>query len=321
MSGPIRALRAFDRYWYAPMPKERLALLRIAVGCFALVYLLARFPAFLAVTRFHASEFAPVGIVALATAPLPPALVYLSFALTLLAGCAFVLGFRYRVFGPLFALSFLWVTSYRSSFGMKFHTENLVALHLLLLGCAPAVGSHSLDARAGRSRVSDQPDPRYGWPIRAMCAVTVFTYVLAGVAKLRLAGWDWLSGDALRAQVAYDNLRKLELGSLHSPLGAALVAHSGPFLFLAYATLLLELGAPLALAGKTVAKVWVTCAFFFHAGIALLMAIAFPYPLSCVAYLSFFELERVQSSRLYLWVSERVERVVAAALARPVARD
>lgn len=316
----MKLLSAFDRYWYAPAPAERLAWLRALVGGYALVYLIVRYPALTAVTRFHAAEFEPTGPVALLGSPLPPALVHAVAVLAVVAGAAFVAGVRYRLSAPLFALSFLWVTSYRSSFGMKFHTENLVALHLLLLAVAPAADALSFDARRRRAP-APEPHGRYGWVIRAMCAVTVVTYVLAGVAKLKLAGTEWVTGDVIRAQIAYDNLRKIELGSLHSPLGAALVRASWPFPFLAWTTMALELGAPIALFGGRLARVWVFVAFAFHVGVLALMAIAFPYQLSFIAYLSFFEVERAQRSRFYRRLRAAVGRLAPALDDRSVARD
>ncbi|MDB4991493.1 MAG: hypothetical protein JWN04_6671 [Myxococcaceae bacterium] len=283
-------LRALDRFWYMPAPAARLAVLRALVGSYALVYLLIRSLSLTAVTSFDPASFEPVGPVRLLAAPLPTWLVQLAVGLACLSGAAFVGGFRYRISAPLFALTFLWVTSYRSSWGMIFHTENLVALHLLLLAAAPAADAFSFDARA--AAWPQVASGRYGWAIRAISTITVASYALAGVAKLRLAGTSWAGGDVLRAQVAYDNLRKIELGSTHSPLGAWLVVYAWPFRGLAWVSLALELGAPLALLGGPVARLWVLGAFSFHIGVVALMAIGFPYQLSLIAYASFFPLER-----------------------------
>jgi hypothetical protein len=286
-----------DRFWYTPMPAARLAVLRCAVGAYALVYLLVRAPSLLSVVHFTAAAFAPVGPVRVLTSPLDGWLVYTSLIVAVLSGVGFSAGAAYRVCGPLFALSFLWVTSYRSSWGMVFHTENLTALQLALLALSPAADTLSVDAQSRKRAASAAapelalPSGRYGWAVRAVCAVTVTTYVLAGVAKLRLAGGDWLDGDLLRAQVAYDNLRKIELGSAHSPLGVWLVLYAWPFRTLSWASLLLELGAPLALLHERLARVWVYGVFGFHVGVLALMAIGFPYQLSFVAYLAFFPLE------------------------------
>jgi hypothetical protein len=299
MSG---VLRAFDRFWYRPAPASRLRMLRILVGLYAVVLLSIGFPNFVSVTRFQPSEFAPVGPVALLAAPLPDSVVYALSALSIGLGLAFVAGYRYRVVGPAFALLFLWVTSYRNSWGMKFHTENLVALHLLLLAVAPAA-----EPQAGRE--SEEPSGRYGWAITAMSTVTVLTYLLAGIAKLRLGGIHWMSGEALRVQVAYDNLRKIELGSFHSPVGAAIVGYTPLFRVLGVMTLLLEVGAPIALLGGRFARVWAFGAFAFHLGVVALMAIAFPYPLSGVAYASFFHVERLGKTNAGVWVGRLVGRV------------
>ena len=295
---------AFERYWFVPTPARRLALLRILTGGFALGYLLFRFPSLTAVAHFERAQFVPTGLVSLLSEPLPSAVAIALVALTFLLAIPFVLGFRYRVIAPAFALSFLWVTTYRSSWGMLFHTENLLALHVLLLAAAPAADAYSLDARRAEPRTA--PSGRYGWAGRAMSLTTALCYVLAGVAKLKLAGPVWLEGGLLRAQIAYDNLRKIEMGSSYSALGAALVHYEAPFFVLALMTVALELGAPLALLGRRIALFWALAAWSFHIGVQALMAIPFPYQLSFVAYASLFEVERA-----YDFVAERVRRRLA----------
>jgi hypothetical protein len=301
----LTLLSAFDRYWFAPAPAARLAVVRILVAAYAVAYLLFGFDAVTDVGRFGAPHFAPAGLARVLSSPLPQPLVVALAAATVLLGVPVLLGFRYRLFAPLFALSFLWVTSYRNSWGMLFHTENLVALHLAILAAAPAADAFSLDGREPRG---DADAGAYGWPLRAMTWVTVVCYVLAGIAKLKLAGPVWLGGELLRAQIAYDNLRKLELGSHYSALGAWLVRHPGPFVALSWLTFALELGAPVALAGKRAAAVWVAAAWLFHVGVLVLMAIPFFYQLSLVAYAPFFPVERAAAS-----LRERLGRLRAAA--------
>jgi hypothetical protein len=242
--------------------------------------------------------------VTLLSDPLPGALVVALVALTLVLAVPFVLGLRYRLVAPAFALSFLWVTTYRSSWGMLFHTENLLALHVCLLAGSPAADAYSLDAR--RLPPSSSLSGNYGWAARAMSATTAICYVLAGLAKLKLAGPVWLEGDLLRAQIAYDNLRKIEMGSSYSALGAALVHYEAPFVVLALMTVALELGAPLALVGRRIALVWALLAWSFHIGVQALMAIPFPYQLSFVAYASLFEVEHA-----YDFVATHVRRRLA----------
>jgi hypothetical protein len=285
-------------WWYQPAPPVRLALLRVVIGGFALVYLLIRVPNWLSLAAFHASEFRPVGVVTLLSSPLPAWLVYVSVGLAIACAVAFVLGFRFRLFGPAFAALLWWLTSYRSSWGMIFHTDNLLTLHVLLLALSPAADALGWDARRQSALAEPEREHgRYGWAIRTMVVVTACTYLVAGIAKLKLGGSAWLGGELLRSQIAFDNLRKIELGSSFSAFGVWMIRHPFVFAPLAVATLIVELGAPLSLRGGRLALVWCCAAWAFHVGIALLMNIGFPYPLSFVAYLPAFRVERV----LPLW--------------------
>jgi uncharacterized membrane protein YphA (DoxX/SURF4 family) len=307
-------LKAIDRWWYAPAPPARVALLRVLVGGFALAYVLIRFTDFSSLARLHSTEFQAVGGVAWLTAPLPPALLLLSIGFTVVAGMAFVIGYRYRLSGPLFGLLLLALTSYRNSWGMLFHTENLLVLHVLVLAAAPAADAFSIDARQKSAPQLPATDAvpsagKYGWPTRALSLITIACYVLAGVAKLKLAGQGWFHGDFLRSQVAFDNLRKIELGSIYSPLGAELVRHAWPFSALAWLTMIVELGAPLALLGRRWAALWVSAAWGFHAAILATMAIVFPYQLSLLAYLSLFPIERASTLRPGRWLLAKVRRL------------
>lgn len=286
-----RLLAALDGFWYAPMPALRLAALRVLLLGFAWFYLIARFFDFSSVARFHAAEFAPVAPVAWLNAPLSANALLAVMLLALLAGAAAATGWFYRFSAPLFGFLFLELTSYRNSWGMQFHTENLLTLHVLVLCAAPgAADAFSFDAL--RREPNAELSGRYGWPVRLLCLVTAACYVLAGVAKLKIAGGDWLHGDFLRSQIAFDNLRKIELGSDYSPFVAEIVRQAWAFSALAFITLLVELGAPLALLGQRWAWPWIALAWGFHVAILLSMAIVFPYQLSLIAYASFFEVER-----------------------------
>jgi hypothetical protein len=282
--------------WYVPAPAARLALLRIAVGCFATYYLITRLRPLSNVAKLSDWQFAPVGLVWFLARPLPSTVVLGSAVVAIALAAAFALGFRYRVVAPAFALLLLWITSYRNSWGMLYHTDNLLVFHTLVLAAAPAADTLSLDARRRRQRgqpaVADGEHGRYGWAIRALCVLTVTAYLIAGVAKLKLGGLDWAGGEQLRAQVAFDNLRKVMLGRGASDFGVWLVRHPALFAPLAVSTLLIELGAPLALAHRRVALAWTLGAWAFHIGVLVTMHITFAYPLSFVPFLAFFPIER-----------------------------
>ena len=205
---------------------------------------------------------------------------------------AFTTGWRHRWTAPLFAILLLWITTYRNSWGVVLHTENLMVLQVMVLSITASADAFSLDARRGVRRGPDGEHWSYGWPIRLLILVTVLTYALAGWAKLDNGGLAWLGDEVLRSHIANDNLRKLLLGDFYSPLGGWLVQYAWLFPPMAVATVVIELGAPLALFSRALGRMWVFGAWLFHAAIAVLMATVFPYPLLGVAYAAFFRVER-----------------------------
>lgn len=286
---PPTATGALPAWWFAPAPAERLAAVRILVGGFALGYLAAQLPLLLGYAHHPARDFSPIGVTRVLDAPVPPIVHMTLVVVCLCLAMLFVAGRFYRVVAPLFALTLLWVLTYRNSWAMPFHTENLLVLHVIVLAACPAAAATwAWDARGP----APAPDPRFGWPLRLMATLTCATYVLAGVAKLRMAGFDWAAGEYLRDQIAVDNLRKVLLGSPPSPVAAPLLDQAWLFSGLAVLTLLIELGAPVALLGGRVALVWSLAAWSFHAGVLVLMFIVFPYPLAGVAFAPLLRAER-----------------------------
>lgn len=286
--------------YLAPAPPERLAVVRILVGSYATAYLLVRLPHLLVVAGFADDpRFDPVGPLWFLDGPLPAALARALVVAAPVAGIAFVAGWRWRLAGPAFAVLFLVVTTYRNAFGQVWHTENLVALHLLVLAWAPAADALALDRRRAAAPVPVAPRPDHGWPLRLCAVITVVAYVISGWAKLRVGGLDWITGDALRNHVAHDNLRKALLGDPWSPIGALALRAGWLFPPMAAASVLVELAAPVALLGGRVRNGWIAAAWAFHTGVLALMAIMFPYQLTLVAYAPMLPVERLL--RLRWW--------------------
>ena len=272
-------------WWFAPAPAERLAALRIAIGAYALVYVLVRAPELIAVAQLHRGTFQAIGVTRLLSSPLAPWLAISMVAATIVLLALFMLGVAYRFVAPACALALLWTLTYRNAWGQPFHTENLVVLHVIALAFAPAADVWTL----GTSRTGDPTD--YGWAIKLLAALTAATYLIAGVAKLRLAGVAWLDGEQLRNQIAVDNARMVLFGAMPSRLALPLLGHPGWFTGFSIATLVVELGAPIALFGGRIGRVWALTAWLFHIGVLALMNIVFPYPLLGVAFLPLLQPE------------------------------
>ena len=275
---------------FAPAPALRLATVRALVGAYCCVYLVVRAPVLADFRNFDPARFEPIGLCSWLPQPLPGLVTLGLFALCLGLAVAFTVGFRFRICGPAFGLLFMWVTSYRNSWAMVFHNENLVALHALYLGFLPAAA----ETLSGRSqRAPPQDAGHFGFPLKVLSAITVVTYMLAGIAKLKVSGGAWMEGNILRNYIAYDAVRKIQVGSVYSPLGAWLVQFGWPFPIIGWATMVIELGAPAALMGRRLAALWTISALAFHWGVLAIMAIAFPYPLSGVAFASLLPAERL----------------------------
>ena len=257
-----------------------------------MVRLLSTAPALLDLTDLPDRQFAPVGILSpLGSPPAAGGRGRRSSPVPSAAGVAFVLGWRWRLTGPLFAVLFFLLSTYRVSWGHVSHADHLPALQLLLCGLVPAADAWSLDAR--RRRVPPPaPSGRYGWPIKVLGLLTVVTYVLAGLAKLRYGGFGWLDGDVLRNQIAADALQKSLLGATYSPLVGWVTSHGWVLVPAAVVAVVVELAAPVAFVHGRWRDVWVASAWLLHVAIAAVMAITFPYPLCGVAFAPFYDLER-----------------------------
>jgi hypothetical protein len=298
-------LGRLDRFWFVEAPASGLGILRVLVGGYAVWLLQFRFNSIIESTRLPASQFQPVGVVSFLTAPLPPQVISSLLTLAAVLSVLFTIGLAYRVTGPLFAVVLLTVLTHWASWGSVNHPDALVTAHVLILGLTRAADAVSVDAlirawrqRGGRVRAAALPNPagawQYGFAIKLMCAVTATSYFLAGIAKVSSShGWGWGTGEVLLRQVAWDGLRKELVAQPPPPEAAFIYQHVWLFAVLAVGSLIVELGAPLALLHRRLGYLWVLAAFPMHWGIYFVMGITFRYYLCGLAYASFFPLEGV----------------------------
>lgn len=297
MNQPLSQLEC---WWFESAPAARLAMLRMLVGAFALNHLLDRLNLY--TTTGSAERFHPVGMAWYLTAPLLRYDLQVLYAATCVSGLLFILGWKYRYVGPIFAASLLALVCYRNSWGTVDHSMNLLVLHVAILGVARSADAWSLDAwLAKRGKSLDQRAAyqlyadsgwQYGFPIRLICALTLLTYFVAGVAKIAgPLGWSWVWGESLRSQVAVNALRKEILGDDPSQTASALYHHVWLFTCAGIGSLLLELAAPAVLWKRRLAQVWAISALLMHWSIYFVMDIKFRYQLSGIAFAAFFPVE------------------------------
>lgn len=274
------AVTRLEERLFGARPAWLIARWWVGVHTFALGYLLVRLPAFWAVSRRDRASFEPVGVLGWLPGPLPTALWRVLILATVAAGAAALAAAlaaarSRRWLGPLVLALFVVVTTYRSSWGQLLWFENLLVVHLAIAAVAPVggVGLRRHDAL------------RPGWPLGLAATATVVTYVLAGVAKLRAGGAAWIDGDTLAHHIGWSAARLRVLGGTPSPVAAWLLDARWALAVGALVTVAAELAAPLALAGRRAAAVWIAVMWSFHALIAVTMLVVFPYPLLGLAFL------------------------------------
>ena len=259
----------------------RTTVLRVLVATYVAVWATVRAPALLDTLDFAERRFDPLGPLAFLDGPLPDLVVIIAVFATPLAAVAMAVGRWPRTAGVATAAGFLLLTTYRTSWGNVFHTENLVALHLIVLAI-----------------VAFRRERDTTWAFDAMAVLTVGTYFVAGIAKLRISGTAWLDGDVLRHQIAFDNARKELLGDTSSPFAGWLLRQSWLLGPAAVMSMAVELGAPLALLHRRAAATWVALAAGFHLAILVFMAILFPYHLFGIAFAPLLPVERLGATVL-----------------------
>ncbi len=281
----------FERWLHAPAPAQRLAGLRIATGGFVTIYLALHSREFSRLTRRSTSEFEPVGLARLLSEPISDVLLWVGYAALLVTGTCFTVGIAARLAAPLFAFLVLGWTSYHSSWGQVLHFEHLFTIHVLILAMAPSADAWAIGQRRN---LVDTPRPhvRYGWPIRLMAIATVLTYALAGIAKLKRAGWAWFETETLATHIGYSSARTQIIGGDNPPLAQIVLDNQWLITPMAGAALAVELGALVALFGKRTRTVWVIAAMGFHTATAATMLVYFGYRGLGIAMLPLFAVEQ-----------------------------
>jgi len=275
--------------WLAPeVPAQRIAAIRVIVGTFSTIYLLARFGEFRRIADQPATRYEPLGVLTWLDTPLSVTSVTALLAAAILSGVAFILGWRFRATGPIHAALWLILGSFHSSWGQLLHFEHLLVIHVAILGLSPAADAWGVDS--GRAPTPDHG--RYGFPLRLAAIATVLTYTLAAIAKLRETGFGWVTESTLRNHIGYTASRLRVLGEEPAPLADLVDWVPWLFPWIAAGALVLELIAPVALVGRRWATAWVIPIVLMHIGIVATMWIFFPYQTLGLAFLPFFAVEK-----------------------------
>ncbi|WP_235010878.1 DCC1-like thiol-disulfide oxidoreductase family protein [Aquimarina sp. AU119] len=313
-------LKIIRDHWFMTVTPQRLALLRIATGLFSLWYLLSRFDMLQKMGK-NLEAFDPIGVLSWMKHPISPELFWWISIGVILLNILYIIGWKFKSTGPAFAIVALLYFTYRNSWSMIYHNRNALILHIIILGLVASADAWSWDSwkRTKKGFKIPKAHWQYGWPIQLICAVTVGSYFLSGIAKL--AGdlaLEWANGSAMRSQVAVDAIRKEMLGSESAPLFDFLFEHTWLFLGMGILTFVLELGAPLALVKRRWGMAWAALTWMMHWGIFFIMGISFRYQMSGLIFLSFFDLEKLWNPSRKEKVSEYAKKETNNGVSKPV---
>jgi len=141
--------------------------------------------------------------------------------------------------------AYLVLAGLRSSLGKILHNDVL-----LLLAAVPFLFP-----------VDDEDDADCGWPVRTSMTVVAGAYFIAGVAKLRHSGIDWVLGDNMRYVLAWGAVD----GRSHFDSLASWVSERAWLSTLSAASILaLEVGAPVAVGWRPLRPLFAVSAAALH---------------------------------------------------------
>ena len=269
---PLRA--AWDRYWFAGLPAERLAVFS------RIVHVVVLYTVFhtdrVVADKVWAPEafYQPTGMARLLQLPAPTHLtmdllqaVILGSALLAIAG----VGPRRLVNGTVacsYLVFFLWGFGYAK----VDHDQLTIIVALFVLAAVPG---------EGRGR-----DPMVGWALRTIQVAFVLAYPLSAISKLRKSGFDWMSSAVFARAIVR---RGSPIGDWF--VGQPTLLRIGQWTFIAF-----ELLAVLALRPRgRVRDLVLAGVVLLHLFTWLTIGISFLPHTVCIT--AFFPLERLHPSR------------------------
>ena len=255
-----RLLKRAERWVFAPGSAGRLATLRIGL-CSLLALRLSR-GIYADLSAQPPSFFRPVSFMHLFSS-MPSRGTALAIQLIgVTAALMAAIGLRARITLPAAWLSAAFLNGMATSVGKVVHNDVLLLLALVPLLAAPVSDTWALDP-ARRNPSSTDISARYGWPVRVAMVVVAGGYFFTGLAKLIFSGPAWFSSDNLRWILYAASDGRM------TPNHLALFIADRPWIahIVAFATLVVEIGAPVVLWKPRAARLFVPGVVLLHASI------------------------------------------------------
>ena len=264
-----RITNAWNGYFFTPQAPTDLAVGRLlGFGLLFLYYLPIDFAGWAEVTP---AAWLPLPIFEWFRLPVLPygvlATISLIWKLSLLLACV---GLFTRIStGVAFVLGF-YLLALPHNFGKVNHYDAIAVFTLAILAFSRCGDALSLDAKFFR-KTPAVASGEYRWPVRCIWVVFAVIFFSAGVSKLTASGLAWVTSDHMATVLVKEQYNSFPLVSW----GAWIARHPPLPNLMAAATLVLELGYPLALFSRRARLLFVPGMFFAQVGIRVLMGPAF----------------------------------------------
>lgn len=286
-SPPATRRRSAATWWLRPLPRRRVALLRVFVYGFVPIDVLLTTRWVLDHHLTPVELLQPLAIDRVLAIPVPvgghiPVLA----GVVVIASVLALTGRAPRLTGTAAAVAYLLWMLVAMSYGKVDHDRFALLVALAVL---PTVGR----ARPGADQGTDEAS---GWALRMVQVAVMATYFLAAVAKLRYGGLAWLDSATLQRAVTR---RGTWLGDALA--GVPHLLHIGQYLIVGF-----ELLSPLMLRRDRVGRTFLAGAVVLHVVTAATTGITFLPHVVCLA--AFLPLERAPA-----WSSQPARPGTAAA--------
>ena len=257
------AATPWGRWWYAPLPTARIAVVRAIVYLFVPLDVLFLTDSAIQHASLPADLYRPVHLARLLHVPAPVPWAMDTLRVVLIVGSLIAATGRLpRLAGGVVAVGYLPWVLISMSYGKVDHDHLALVVALLVL------------PTAGRARFRDTDrSEAAGWAIQSIRIAVVSAYFLSAWAKMRWGGWGWANGETLEWALVR---RGTSLG--RDIAGQRWMLHASQWV-----TLVAEFSSPLLLFTRGRVQL-VGIAFFlgFHVTTYVLMTIHFMPQVICL---------------------------------------
>lgn len=279
---PLHPLRAWNRFWFAPVSARPLGAFRIAFGLIALAHVALLWPdAHLWLSNegyLQGSEAAELAG-ALRWSPLQvwhsPPVIDATLAATAVVSVLFALGWHTRVMGVLLYAGLLAI--HHRNLMTASGADVLLVIIAFWMMLSPAGKALSLDRRR-QQRKGEAPADSLIWPwTQRMIQIQVsIVYLVTGL--LKASGGTWANGTALYYVLANREMRRWTFG---------LLEHVELINLLTFASVVIEVALAFLLWSRAARRWIIPLGIALHAGIGLTVNIPIFGELMVASYLVF----------------------------------